>query len=86
MRQFDAVKTGAVPGVREIHDLYIWAMSTAETALTAHLVMPAGHPGDDFLTSVRSDIQNRLNITHPTLQIETATGASPCPLAPDDVV
>ena len=75
-----------LPGVREIHDLHIWAMSTTETALTAHLVMPAGHPGDDFLTSVGSDIQNRFNITHPTLQIETATGASPCPLAPDDVV
>lgn len=76
----------ALPGVREIHDLHIWAMSTTETALTAHLVMPAGHPGDDFLASAGSDIQSRFNITHPTLQIETATDANLCRLAPDDVV
>jgi cobalt-zinc-cadmium efflux system protein len=36
-----------LPGVESIHDLHVWAMSTTETALTCHLVMPKGHPGDD---------------------------------------
>ncbi|NDR67527.1 cation transporter, partial [Klebsiella pneumoniae] len=32
----------ALEGVTEVHDLHIWAMSTSETALTAHLVRPGG--------------------------------------------
>ena len=76
----------ALPGVAEIHDLHIWGMSTTETALTAHLVMPAGHPGDDFLCDVALAVQQRFNICHATFQIETATGTVPCALAPDHVV
>ncbi|MBI3935662.1 MAG: cation transporter [Betaproteobacteria bacterium] len=71
-------------GVREVHDLHIWAMSTTETALTAHLVMPAGHPGDAFLANVARDIERLFRIGHVTLQVETAR--NPCVLAPDHVV
>ena len=38
-----------LPGVARLHDLHIWPVSTTETALTCHLVMPGGHPGDMFL-------------------------------------
>jgi len=41
-----------LPGVAEVHDLHIWAMSTTETALTVHLIMPAGHPGDEFFSTL----------------------------------
>jgi cobalt-zinc-cadmium efflux system protein len=75
-----------LPGVREIHDLHIWGMSTTETALTVHLVMPEGHPGDDFLATVCQQMQVRFGIGHSTLQVETATGSAACPLAPDHVV
>src|SRR5262249_56159646 len=75
-----------LPGVREIHDLHIWGMSTTETALTVHLVMPDGHPGDDFLANVCGQMQVRFGIGHSTLQVETATGTAACPLAPDHVV
>jgi Co/Zn/Cd efflux system component len=37
---------GALPGVGKVHDLHVWPMSTTETALTAHLIMPGGSPGD----------------------------------------
>ena len=74
-----------LPGVGEVHDLHIWAMSTTETALTAHLVMPGGHPGDEFFTGVVHHIEHAFQIGHVTLQIETG-GASPCVLAPDHVV
>jgi cobalt-zinc-cadmium efflux system protein len=76
----------ALNGVAEVHDLHIWGMSTTETALTAHLVMPAGHPGDDFIAHVVHDIEHRFRIGHVTIQIEMGTSANPCALAPDHVV
>jgi cobalt-zinc-cadmium efflux system protein len=69
----------ALPEVAGVHDLHIWAMSTRETALTAHLVTPGGHPGDDFLRRVAHDLQHRFDIDHPTLQIELADTGD-CPL------
>jgi cobalt-zinc-cadmium efflux system protein len=69
-----------------MHDLHIWAMSTTETALTVHLVMPAGHPGDEFFENVIRQIDEKFNIGHATIQIETGTSSSPCVLAPDHVV
>ena len=58
------------PGVTEVHDLHIWPMSTTETALTAHLVMPDGHPGDEFLKRIAHMLEHDHNIGHATLQIE----------------
>ncbi|MBL8908522.1 MAG: cation transporter [Rhizobiales bacterium] len=72
-----------LPGVAQVHDLHIWSMSTTETALTAHLVMPAGTPGDAFLTRVAEDLSKQFAIAHPTIQIEYGDG---CRLAPDTVV
>jgi len=76
----------ALPGVVQVHDLHIWGMSTTETALTVHLVMPDGHPGDDFLAGLCDEIHRRFRIGHSTVQVETATGSAPCALAPDHVV
>ena len=76
----------ALPGVAQVHDLHIWGMSTTETALTVHLVMPDGHPGDDFLAGVCDEIQRHFGICHSTVQVETATGSAPCALASDHVV
>jgi cobalt-zinc-cadmium efflux system protein len=73
------------PGVASIHDLHIWSMSTTETALTAHLVMPAGNPGDAFLTETCRELQRRFGIGHATLQVETSADVD-CALAPDHVV
>ena len=75
-----------LPGVRDVHDLHVWGMSTTETALTAHLVMDGGHPGDDFLRRVAGELEARFRIGHPTLQIEVADGAGACRFAPGDVV
>lgn len=60
----------AQPGVLDVHHLHVWAMSTSETALTAHLVMQNGHPGDAFLLEVGILLRERFRIDHPTLQIE----------------
>lgn len=75
----------ALPGVTHVHDLHIWAMSTSETALTAHLVIPGGHPGDRFLHDAAHALDHQFHIAHATLQIETGDG-DPCALSPVDRV
>jgi len=75
----------AVSGVEAIHDLHIWAMSTTETALTCHLVMPKGHPGDEFIGELCHQLHDKFKIVHPTLQIELGD-AGVCKLAPEHVV
>lgn len=62
----------SLDGVEALHDLHIWPMSTTETALTAHLVMPDGHPGDDFLKQLQLQLTAKFNIGHATVQIEQA--------------
>ncbi|WP_020187569.1 cation diffusion facilitator family transporter [Methylopila sp. 73B] len=74
----------ARPGVVEVHDLHIWAMSTTETALTAHLVMPGGHPGDAPMRTIAAELRERFQIAHPTIQIELEQGR--CAFAPDHAV
>ena len=59
-----------LPGVARVHDLHIWPMSTTEYALTAHLVMPDGFPGDRFLADCAHGIEHRFRIGHSTLQVE----------------
>jgi cobalt-zinc-cadmium efflux system protein len=67
-----------LPGVVAVHDLHVWALSTTETALTAHLVMPAGSTGDAFLSRVGMELHNRFGIEHATIQIETGNFLQPC--------
>jgi cobalt-zinc-cadmium efflux system protein len=73
------------PGVKALHDLHVWPMSTTETALTGHLVMPGGHPGDDFLMDTAHELHDRFRIGHVTLQVETSE-STVCALAPNHVV
>ena len=74
---------GQLQGVTEVHDLHIWAMSTNETALTAHLVRPGGYE-DSFLNGVCEELSHRFKIHHATLQIEA--GSDVCKLAPAELV
>jgi cobalt-zinc-cadmium efflux system protein len=74
------------PGVIGLHDLHIWGMSTTETALTCHLVMPGGHPGDAVLSRIAHELQHRFRIAHTTIQIELADTDETCVLTPEHVV
>jgi cobalt-zinc-cadmium efflux system protein len=66
------------PGVAAAHDLHIWAMSTAENAMTAHLVMPGGHPGDQFIANLARQLDERFKLGHVTLQVEIESGCGAC--------
>ena len=74
-----------LPGVAAVHDLHIWPMSTTETALTAHLVMPEGHPGDIFLHDLAHRLDHDFGIHHSTLQVELSPDAG-CALERADTV
>ncbi|HUA76307.1 MAG TPA: cation diffusion facilitator family transporter [Acetobacteraceae bacterium] len=75
----------SVPGVVAIHDLHIWSMSTTETALTCHLVVPGDPHGPNFLADIARELSQRFDIDHPTLQIERHIDVH-CLLAPANVV
>lgn len=72
-------------GVVQVHDLHIWPMSTTEVALTCHMVIPAGPPGDAYLMEVAHNLKHDFGIHHATVQVETDI-QSACALAPDHVV
>lgn len=74
----------SLSGVTRVHDLHVWPMSTTESALTAHLVLPGARPGDDFLHEVAHELEHRFGIGHATLQIENGDG--PCALQKDTVI
>jgi cobalt-zinc-cadmium efflux system protein len=83
-----AVKSflAALPCVVEVHDLHIWAMSTTETALTAHLVMPKSSYKPTFLADTCRQLHDEFDIDHATLQVDPEEAPLPCVLAPDEVV
>jgi cobalt-zinc-cadmium efflux system protein len=72
-------------GVAQVHDLHIWPMSTTEVALTCHLVLPGGAPGDCYLHDIAQRLQHEFGIAHATIQVETDPD-TPCALAPDHIV
>ena len=85
----DAVPTGielkavgdylkSIRGVTEVHDLHIWAMSTTETALTAHLVIPDETKDDYFLKKICGELHSRFGIEHSTIQIEKSAQSANC--------
>jgi cobalt-zinc-cadmium efflux system protein len=80
------VYLAALPGVTEVHDLHIWAMSTTEVALTAHLVRPDCPVDDGLLGRSARELAERFGIAHSTIQIESGDPDHPCRLAPAEVV
>ena len=67
-------------GVTDIHDLHIWGMSTTESALTVHLVMPEGYPGDVFMDDIMLTLKAQFSVQHSTLQVEQGTTDHSCTL------
>jgi cobalt-zinc-cadmium efflux system protein len=77
------VHLASLPGVIAVHDLHVWAMSTTETALTAHIVRPGIGADDEFLHGVSNALCDRFKIGHVTLQVEVDALEGACVLAAD---
>lgn len=69
-----------LPGVTAVYDLHIWGMSTTENALTVHLIMPEGSPGDSFIEDVSHELEERFAIHHSTVQIQRSSLQRKCAL------
>jgi len=67
-----------LPGVEGVHDLHVWALSTTGNALSVHLVMPAGHPGDERLDGIVLALRERFSMQHATLQVDLGTTSHRC--------
>lgn len=75
----------ALPRVTEVHDLHVWAISTTEVGLTAHLVVPHAGCEPTFLRDVSKHLHETFAIEHVTIQLDPPE-QDPCALAADDRV
>jgi cobalt-zinc-cadmium efflux system protein len=73
----------AVAGVVEVHDLHVWAASTSETSLTAHLVVTDVADRDAVLSTALHLLKERFHVAHATLQLEGLPAGEHCPQRPD---
>lgn len=60
----------AQPGVAEVHDLHVWSMGAASSAMTAHLVVPDEGDNDALLQTLCRQVDRRFGVNHATFQIE----------------
>ncbi|MBN3758807.1 cation transporter [Paraburkholderia sp. Tr-20389] len=70
----------AQPGVTDVHDLHVWALSTTGNALSAHLVIPDGHPGDRVIDAIVGTLRADFDMHHATLQVDMGTTQHRCSL------
>ena len=76
----------AIPGVAEVHDLHVWAASTSEVSLTAHLVVPDPVSHEAALATATDLLRDRFQIAHTTLQLELDGAGQACVQRPADVL
>jgi cobalt-zinc-cadmium efflux system protein len=68
----------ALPSVTSVHDLHIWALSTTEPALTAHLVVNDTKASNALIEKVQYELHNKFGIEHTTLQLEQDSSTLEC--------
>jgi cobalt-zinc-cadmium efflux system protein len=83
--EVDAYLRG-LPGVIEVHDLHVWALSTTTTALTAHLVHAEPQAPEHLLLQACHELDTKFRIGNATLQLETRALAEGCKLRSAGVV
>jgi cobalt-zinc-cadmium efflux system protein len=64
----------AHPGVREVHDLHIWTITSGFPALSAHVLVDAGADCHALRLQLEHTLRDRFALEHTTLQVEHAPG------------
>ena len=59
-----------VPGVRAVHDLHVWSITSGLNCLSAHVVAADGHHQTGLLKALRDTLHKRFGLDHLTIQIE----------------
>ncbi|MET0416311.1 MAG: cation diffusion facilitator family transporter, partial [Actinoplanes sp.] len=71
-------RLAAVPGVRDVHDLHVWTLTSGMEVASAHLSLdPAAELGD-VLTCARDALHDDFDIDHATLQVEPVGAGGGC--------
>jgi cobalt-zinc-cadmium efflux system protein len=63
------------PGVAEVHDLHIWEVTSGFSAISAHIVVDAGHDCHEVRRALSALLRERFELAHSTLQVEHARAA-----------
>jgi cobalt-zinc-cadmium efflux system protein len=61
---------GAVSGVRSVHDLHVWTITSGRVALSAHVCADESEPAARLLRAVQARLRDEFGITHTTVQVE----------------
>ena len=69
----DALRSA--PGVRRVHDLHVWTLTSGREAMSAHVVVEAGAATDKILEELHLVLHARFGIDHTTIQVETEPGS-----------
>jgi cobalt-zinc-cadmium efflux system protein len=59
-----------ITGVRAVHDLHVWTITTGMEALSAHAVVETGAPTETLLGTIRAVLFEQFRIDHVTIQFE----------------
>lgn len=76
----------AIPGVSEVHDLHVWAASTSEVSLTAHLVVADADFHEQALSAANALLRDRFRIAHTTIQLEREDVGRACAQRPAETL
>lgn len=60
----------SVPGVKDVHDLHVWTLTSGMNVATAHLALHDNAPGQPALVAAQAILRNDYRIEHATLQVE----------------
>jgi len=60
-----------VPGVRRVHDLHVWTLTSGKEAMSAHVVVDEIAAGDLIIRALHEMLHERFGIEHTTIQIES---------------
>ncbi len=86
LAEIEAAMKG-VGGVRRVHDLHVWTLTSGREAMSAHVTVEPGTGGDRLLHDLHVLLHSRFGIDHTTIQVETEGGlvqiTSPAPRAPE---